>query len=206
MTKKNRDYFVLLKKQMSCCIEAAGLLETLLSGTSAADADACRGRVRGLGAAAAALYQDILRGLSTEFITPIDQEDILRLSQSVAELMDALAKAFVDVQIYHIGQLPEHSAELSRSMAACVYALLEAMEELKNFKKPELLRAKLLRVKVRRSEAEDIYTDAVCALFARMKDCRLLLGSKALYDSLQSCCVLCGRTAALMEQIIIKNT
>lgn len=55
-------------------------------------------------------------------------------------------------------------------------------------------------------EADEVYVDASYRLFAVPADCRVLMGSKAVYESLENCCDLCEHAADVIEQVIIKNT
>lgn len=82
----------------------------------------------------------------------------------------------------------------------------EAAVELKNFKKRDALHALLIKVNDIEIEADKIYTDAIYELFGSGADGKTLVGSKAVYEGLESCCDLCEHAADVIEQIIIKNT
>ena len=152
------------------------------------------------------IYHDILKKLSTEFITPIDQEDILRLVQIIDDITDALDEVIMDVYMYHIDVIPERTADLSRIVNQCVKALHEATAELKNFKKPEKLRGLLIKVNDIEIEADGVYMESIYALFGSDLDGKALLGAKAVYEGLENCCDLCEHAADVIEQVIIKNT
>lgn len=205
VSKKNNDYFALIQKQLSYSSEAVRVIEAHLE-SAAADMSACHGQMQQLTKRSDDLYRDILYRLATEFITPIDQEDILRSVQSMKAITYALAEAAQDIHIYRIRQIPERAEELLHIAGRCVQALEEAAKELKNFKKPEILWAKLCRVKNIGNEAESVYAAAVCALLSKTGDDRVLLGSKAICEDLKKCCILCVHTTEVLEQIIIKNT
>ena len=152
------------------------------------------------------IHHDILKKLSTEFITPIDQEDILRLVQIIDDITDALDEVIMDVYMYHIDVIPERTADLSRIVNQCVKALHEATAELKNFKKPEKLRGLLIKVNDIEIEADGVYMESIYALFGSDLDGKALLGAKVVYEGLENCCDLCEHAADVIEQVIIKNT
>lgn len=206
MARKSNDYFALIRQQTSYCVGASNLLEEILCKFNAESINAYRTRMHELEHTADGVHHDILNRLSTEFITPIDQEDILRLVQIIDDITDALDEVIMDVYIYHIDVIPAATAELSRVVNRCVKALDEAAQELKNFKKPEKLRTLLIRVNDIETEADEIYTEALHQLFGSETEGRTLLGAKAVYDSLESCCDLCEHAADVIEQVIIKNT
>ncbi len=206
MARKNNDYFKLIQQQTSCCLEASNLLEEILCQFHGDSIQVYRTRMHEIEHAADRVHHDILNRLSTEFITPIDQEDILRLAQIIDDITDALDEVVLEFYMYHIDSVPARAAELSQVVNRCVRALHEAAGELKNFKKPAALRALVVKVNDIEAEADGVYTEAVYELFASPTTDRQLLGAKAIFESLESCCDLCEHATDVIEQVIIKNT
>lgn len=206
MAKKQNNYFELIQKQSAYCVEASNLLEGILCKFNADSVGTYRTQMHEIEHQADEIHHDILKKLSTEFITPIDQEDILRLVQIIDDITDALDEVILDVYMYHIDVIPERTADLSRIVNRCVKALHEAAAELKNFKKPEKLRQLLIKVNDIEIEADGVYMESIYALFGSNLDGKALLGAKAVYEGLESCCDLCEHAADVIEQVIIKNT
>lgn len=206
MAKKNHNYFEMICQQASYCVAASNLLEEILCKFHADSVSAYRSQMHEIEHTADEVHHQILKKLSTEFITPIDQEDILRLVQIIDDITDALDEVILDIYMYRIEQIPEKTAELSRVVNKCVNALYEATEELKSFKKPETLRTRLVKVNDIEVEADEIYMDAIYRLFGSTADVKTLLGSKEIYEGLENCCDLCEHAADVIEQVIIKNT
>lgn len=206
MAKKNNDYFKLIEQQTAYCLEASNLLEEILCKFHADSINAYRTQMHEIEHAADRIHHDILNKLSTEFITPIDQEDILRLAQIIDDITDALDEAVMDFYMYHIDHVPAKAAELSKIVNRCVRALYEAAGELKNFKKPTTLLSLTVKVNDIESEADAVYTEAIYELFAASVDARTLVGTKEVLESLESCCDLCEHATDVIEQVIIKNT
>lgn len=206
MAKKNNNYFELIKKQASYCVEASNLLEEILCKFDANELSQYRTQMHSIEHDADEVHHDILNKLSTEFITPIDQEDILRLVQIIDDITDALDEVILDIYMYRVDCIPERTADMSRLVNKCVTALYEATEELKNFKKPDALRSMLVKVNDIECEADDVYTDAIYNLFGTGTDAKTLFCGKAVYEGLEDCCDLCEHAADVIEQVIIKNT
>ena len=206
MAKKNNDYFKLIEQQTSYCLEASNLLEEILCKFNADSINAYRTQMHDIEHAADRIHHDILNKLSTEFITPIDQEDILRLAQIIDDITDALDEVVLEFYMYHIDVVPQRAAELSKIVNRCVRALHEAAGELKNFKKPAALRELVVKVNDIETEADDAYTEAIYELFGSTADGRTLFGAREIYESLESCCDMCEHATDVIEQVIIKNT
>ena len=152
------------------------------------------------------VHHDILNKLSTEFITPIDQEDILRLVQIIDDITDAIDEVILDIYMYHMERIPAKIRELSKIVNKCVKALNEAVAELKNFKKSEALRTFLINVNDIEIEADQIYIEAIYELFGSESVGKNLIGTKAVYEGLENCCDLCEHAADVIAQVVIKNT
>lgn len=206
MAKKNNNYFELIKTQAYHCVEASDLLEGILEGFEAARIDEYRTKIHAIEHNADGVRHDIMSKLSTEFITPIDQEDILRLVQIIDDITDALDEVVLDIYMYCVDKIPSRAVELSHKVNECVHALLDAASELKNFKKPDFLREKLIKINDIESEADDLYTASIHEIFAQKADVGAMIGAKAIYDALEDCCDLCEHAADVIEQVIIKNT
>lgn len=206
MAKKNNDYFDLINKQTSCCVEASNLLEEILCKFNLDSINAYRTQMHEIEHRADDIHHDILNKLSTEFITPINQEDILHLVQIIDDITDALDEVILDIYMYHIDVIPRKTAALSKVVNRCVKALDEAASELKNFKKRDALHALLVKVNDIEIEADKIYTDAIYELFYSDVNSKTLIGAKAVYEGLEHCCDLCEHAADVIEQVIIKNT
>ncbi|MBQ7359165.1 MAG: DUF47 family protein [Lachnospiraceae bacterium] len=206
MAKVKNDYFKMVEQQVELCVEASDYLQEILCNYSEANLTEQRTKMHDIEHRADEVHHDILRKLSAEFITPIDQEDILCLVQIIDEVTDALDEVVLDFYMYHIDRLPAAAPELSKIINKCVKALYEAAKELKNFKKPENLRKKLIEVNTIESEADEVFLEAVHNLFGTETESKVLIGHKAIYESLENCCDLCENAADIIEQIIIKNT
>lgn len=206
MAKNKNDYFNLIEHQVEFCVKASDLLESIICDYSVDGITSQKNDMHEIERQADDLHHDILSRLSAEFITPIDQEDILRLVQLIDDITDAIDEVVLDFYMYSIDRMPEEAPALSSSVNKCVKALYSAVKELKNFKKPHELRKLLVEVNTVESEADTIYADALHRLFGGTESAKELISGNAIYESLEGCCDLCESVAEVIEQVIIKNT
>ena len=207
MAKKNKnDYFKLAEEQIAYCVQASALLKEILDQYSIDTILDWKSKMHEIENKADELYHDIHTRLSIEFITPIDQDDILRLIQIIDDVTDSIDEVALYLYAYNVIDLPTDAKPLANIVDKCVNALYEAVKELKNFKKPDALRRLLVEVNTIESEADAYYAEAIHNLFANCQNTKKLIGNHAIYDSLESCCDLCEHAADVIEQIIIKNT
>lgn len=206
MAKVKNDYFKMIETQAACCVEASEMLEAILSNYSAGSIAGQQEKMHTIEQRADELHHDILTKLSAEFITPIDQEDIVHLVQLIDDITDELDEVVLEFYMYGLASMPEYAVDISMVVSRCVKALFNALCELKNFKKPDALRTLLVSVNTIEGEADAIYVEAIHKLFAQEVDAKTLIGTKMVYESLENCCDLCEHAADVIEQIIIKNT
>ncbi len=206
MAKNKNDYFKLIEQQVEFCVKASDFLTECLCEYPAEKIPEQRDKMHNIEHTADRLRHDILTKLSAEFITPIDQEDILRLVQIIDDVTDALDEVVLEFYMYNIQKMPEFAPEFSKIVNRCVKALHAAVKELKNFKKPENLSKLLVEVNMIEGEADDLYVHAIHQIYGEETSYKELSSSKEVYESLENCCDLCEHAADIIEQVIIKNT
>lgn len=202
---KGTDYFALLGTQAACCVQAAELLAKFFENYSADALSERKEAIHVIEHRADELQHEIMEKLSGEFITPIEQEDIVHLVQIIDDVTDALDNVLLECYMYHIDALPAGAQEFSGGVLSCVRSLCDAVGELKSFKKPTHLRSLLVQVNTMESRVDELYVEGVHRLFAQQQDVRRLLGGKAIFDSMEACCDLCEHAADIIDQIIMKN-
>ena len=206
MAKIKNDYFKLVEEQAGYCVKASKLIVDMVENYSPFNLAFKCERMHEIEHAADQLHRSIILKLTAEFITPIDQEDILRLSQIIEDISDSLDEAVQEFYMYHVNVAPKGVEELAKIIDKCVNALYEAVSRLRDFKKPEKLRDILDSLTQIEEEADAKYAEVVYKLFQDETDAKILIGHKAIYDSLEDCCDLCDHAANMIEQIIMKNT
>lgn len=206
MAKKTNEYFLLIEQQAAICVEAAALLENILTEYSAAGMAVRRVEMHAVERRADGICHDIRNRLSAAFITPIDQEDILRLAQLLDDVTDALDEVALECYMFRLAELPAGAPAFAGLTRRCVGKLCEAAIELRNFRSSGRLRALLAEVNTLEEQADDAYATAIHDLFAEDAAPRTLIAGKAVFDCMEACCDLCGHAADVMDQIIIKNT
>lgn len=206
MAKKTNEYFLLIEQQAAICVEAAALLEDILTEYSAAGMAVRRVEMHAVERRADGICHDIRNRLSAAFITPIDQEDILHLAQLLDDVTDALDEVALECYMFRLAELPAGAPAFAGLTRRCAGKLCEAAIELRNFRSSGRLRALLAEVNTLEEQADDAYATAIHDLFAEDAAPRTLIAGKAIFDCMEACCDLCGHAADVMDQIIIKNT
>ena len=206
MAKRKNDYFLLATEQVEYCVKASALLVELFENYSAENVLTYKDKIHEIEHLGDEIRHDIISRLAVEFITPIDQEDILHLVQIIDDITDALDEVVMECYMLRIENAPESALMLANKTNECVNALSEAIKELKNFKKPTHLRELLVHVNTIEGEADGLYVQANYDLFGNKTDAKEIIRDKTIYDSFENCCDLCEHASDVVEQIVMKNT
>ncbi len=201
---KKTDYFDLMQKQTRTSLDAAELLVTILDDYDPQKAGEQREKMHLIEHAGDEIRHEAMKKLSRDFITPIEQDDLISLVQILDDVTDAIDEVVIELYMYNIRSLPKETKHLADMMLSCVKALSAAAAEFKNFKKSQSLMKLIIDVNTMESQADDVYIEAVRALFVNGESSAF--GVKAIYDSLESCCDLCEHAADVMESVIMNNT
>ena len=199
------DYFSLVASQAQCSLEAARLMKEILYGYAPATIVERMTQVHHIEHEADEIRHEVIKHLSKDFITPIPQEDLMELTRLMDDVTDAIDEVVINLYMYAVRALPEDTLRLSDVALQCVEALHKAVGEFKNYKKPETLVKLLIEVNSAESEADAVYKEAMHRLFAGESDARTVIGLKAVYDGLESCCDLCEHAADVMEGVMMNN-
>lgn len=203
---KKTDYFELMQRQTRTSLEAAELLQSILNNYDIGKLGEQRENMHQIEHQGDEIRHDAMKKLARDFITPIEQDDLISLVQILDDVTDAIDEVAIELYMYNIQSLPKEIKHLADMMLSCVKALSAAAAEFKNFKKSQSLMKLIIDVNTVESEADEVYIEAVRALFAGEENSSHAFGVKAIYDSLESCCDLCEHAADVMESVIMNNT
>lgn len=207
MAKNKNDYFKLAQEQADFTVKAANLLKDIVCDFDNIEIAKKREEMHELEHEADRFQHNTLTKLSREFITPIDQEDILQLIQTIDDVSDAIDEVGLQLYMFNITSMPKYAPEMADLVLKCVNAMYEALKELKNFKKPEKLRDLIVNINSMEGQADTVYVEAIHNLFVSEDvSYKKLLANRAIYERLEDCCDCCEECANIMELIIIKNT
>ena len=110
---------------------------------------------------------EIMEHLATEFLPPIDREDVTELTMLLDDVTDELEEVVQHIYMYDFKELHPAVLPTARVIDAAVGALCEATKAFNEFKKPKKLEKLLVAVHDRESEGDelcDICEDVACVM------------------------------------------
>ena len=200
------DYFEIMVRQAQCSVKAAELLEKMLRDYQPQMISKWRQQMHAIEHSGDEIRHDALRKLAREFITPIERDDLISLIQILDDVTDAIDEIVIELYMFNITVLPPRARELADMMLSCVRSLERAVEEFRHYKKSEKLMPLIIEVNSMEGAADEVYIDAMRALFTSDDNSLMAIGMKAIYDCIESCCDLCEHAADVIESTVMNNT
>jgi uncharacterized protein Yka (UPF0111/DUF47 family) len=204
--EKNYDYFKAFAGQLQFAVEAAKYLYCTVEDYEPDKLGECLTEMHGIEHAADLEMHGMMARLMREFITPIDREDIIALSQEIDEITDTIEDVLMKAYMYNVRAMRPDALEFVHIIQRCCNSLVEAATELRNFKKPAQLMKLIIQVNEEEEAGDRLYMQAVRTLYTTCTEPMEIMVWREMYDMLERCCDACERTANAMETIVMKNS
>ncbi|RDW20308.1 DUF47 domain-containing protein [Oceanobacillus arenosus] len=151
---------------------------------------------------------DIVHGITTElnntFITPIEREDIMFLTNSMDDVLDGLEECAALFEMYSIVNIDKYMLEFVKNIRECTYEITRAVELL-TLKKLKDMRDHTINIKRIESNCDLLERQSIKTLFEIEKDPIRIIQYKEIYESFEDIADHCERVANTLEAIIMKN-
>ncbi|MBQ3106123.1 MAG: DUF47 family protein, partial [Eggerthellaceae bacterium] len=134
--KQKYDYFEAFQQLSALAVKEADLLvETIQNFEEGADLKPVLDKAHELEHSGDLVNHAIFQNAATDFITPIDREDIIELAQNLDEVLDLIEDVMQRFYMYDVHTMHEGALEFAQIIRKSCGALNEAMEDFANFKK-----------------------------------------------------------------------
>lgn len=149
---------------------------------------------------------DLLRVLSKAFITPIEREDIMSLSQNIDEITDKVEDVLIRIYINHIDSIRPDALEMVRVVIRCCESVRELMKEFADFRRSKKLRDHIIQINTMEEEADALFFSSMYALHGEKEDPVQIITWREVYIYLEKCADACEHAADVVESILLKNS
>jgi predicted phosphate transport protein (TIGR00153 family) len=151
------------------------------------------------------VVREMEEALAKTFVTPIDREDLQRLSQEIDDITDMINLAARYFYIYRVAQVTDPMRYLLELIVDGTSQLKGALPKLRKHDWPALLEtARSLRALEKKGD--DLFRESVRVLFDDEKmPARELLRQKEILDDLENAVDRCERVANTLANLSIKH-
>ena len=144
--------------------------------------------------------------LLKDFLPPIDREDILNLAYELDDLIDNIDEVVIDLNIYNVTQIKENMKNSIELLLKATESIYNLITELKNLKKIQEIKDKVVEVNTIEEEADRLYEKSTQELYKEEKEVVEILKWSNIYETIEDCFDACESIAYSVEEILVKNT
>ena len=204
--KKQFDYFAAMEQLANNSHQAAGLLVKIVEdydpSTLASEAEAIHRLEKG----ADQIVDDLTNELYDAFITPIDREDILVISERLDDILDGINGLTYLFENLAVDKMRPQTLEFTQLIVHATEGVHTAVKEFPKFKHSKTLKKMIDEVNHIESDADRLYSALKKELFTNEKDAIEIIKWKEIYDRYEVIINDSERAVDLIDGMVIKNT
>ena len=205
--KKKFNYFDAFEEQVDlACQEAELLVEAIDNFTSSEDLLPVVERAHAIENMGDEVSHKIFSALAVDFITPIEREDIIAMTQNLDDVIDYMESTVQRFYMLNVSSMHPHAGEFARLLLKSCYALKDAMHDFRDFKKSKNLQKLIIGVGDVEEEADKLFFHVMHDLYANddYDPVHIFVWDK-LFQRMENTADACEHVMDTMSTVILKN-
>ncbi len=199
---QEKHFFDLLEQQADVVLEGA---EALLDMAKNFDhVTEKRDRIKEIEHRGDDLVHTTAEALNKTFVTPIDHDDLSKLTSRLDDILDFIEAASHRMWSYEIRSVPPDMVKLAEVILSSVREVNHAVKDLKNIKKKNEIINHCIEINRLENVADDVTHVAVAGLFKK-RDPIEIIKLKEIYEHLEIATDKCEDAADVMKDVFIKH-
>lgn len=204
--KKQFDYFGKLTQMAEYSFESAKLLLDFIKEYSTEQFVEKSEEIHRLEDLGDLISKEIMTELYDAFITPIDREDIILITNCLDDILDELNATTYLFENFLIQTIRPDTDQFIALVVTATSDVVEATKEFAKFKHSKTLQNYIDQVNQTESKADKLYSSLVKELFANEKDPIEVIKWRDIYNHLEKITDGCEAAADIIEGLVIKNS
>lgn len=140
------------------------------------------------------------------FITPIEREDIMMLSQNIDDVTDCIEDVLLRIYMNNVNHIRPDAIYFAELLIKCCQTLLDALKDFADFKKSKTLNERLIAINTLEEEADKLFLSSMRTLHTESSSPLEIISWREIYSFMEKCADACEHVADVMEEIMMKNT
>ena len=149
---------------------------------------------------------EVITHLTTEFMTPIEREDIMEMIQKLDNVVDHIDDVMRTVYMFNITELSPAIVSFAELIVRCTEAMKATMEKFENFRKSRTIKEYIVKVNEIEDEGDLLHLDTIYKLFGSELSSINVIRQNKLLDDMENCLDACEEVVDTVERIILKNS
>ncbi len=149
---------------------------------------------------------DALARLAKEFITPIENEDILAIIKKIDDATDTIEDVLIKMYIHDVKKITPSAAKFVDIIKRECQAMAVVLEEFPNFKKSNIVHDKIMEVLAVEEEGDKLYISSIKELYQTVDDVKELIITEDMINAFEACCDVIEEIAQVIDEAVMKNS
>lgn len=196
-------FYGFLEQQADVAYEAALAVARFKNG--GVRADEVRELVQNIEHRGDKIVHEVEEALARTFVTPIDREDLQKLSKELDDVLDLMNGAMRACVLFGVERPTEPMIALVDKLVECTEVLRDAVPKLRTHQYTQLIEASR-RVRRLEKDGDLVFRSAVSGLFKSTDvDFKQLLREREVLEDLEGAIDHCERVASTLANLAIKH-
>lgn len=205
--RRKFDYFDAFEKQARLAIKEADLvIEMIENFTGPENLEDMMERAHKIEHDGDEISHSVFNTVATDFITPIEREDIINMTQFLDNIIDYVEDVVQRFYMYNVDSVHPDAIEFARLIKKSCETIGMAMEDFRNFKKSKKVKQLIVDINTYEEEADRLYIHVLRDL--HMNDYEkpmYVIAWSHIFDRMEYCCDACEHTADVIHTVLLKN-
>ena len=149
----------------------------------------------------------MIKLLAKEFITPIEREDIMAMSESIDTVTDKIEDVLQKMYMYNVKTIRQDAVETAKILIEITDSVKAALEEFHNFKKSKTINDYIIEINRLEEVGDKLYMDNTRNVFTDPDITPLEAFSWShIFHYMEDVFDACEDTADVVEGVVMKNS
>jgi len=198
---QDKIFYTLLEEQSELVLKAAELFKEMLNQPEQFSENVKK--MSTLEHEGDEIVHKMIHKLHKSFITPIDQEDLSKLTSLYDDVLDYIDSVTNRIFIFQVKQRDEVIIKFAEIIEKQVREVNEALKQICKMKKDEIEKS-FKKVHSLENIADDLHDDSMVALFKEKDPIKIII-MKEIYDFLEGITDKCEDVCLVIQDIVLKN-
>jgi predicted phosphate transport protein (TIGR00153 family) len=199
---QDKVFFNLLEQQAGLALDAANLFHSMISGHEISEKNVKK--MKRIEHEGDEIVHEMFHKLNKTFITPIDHEDISKLTSTYDDILDYINAVTNKIYLFKLENPDGVIKDFADIIVKLVKEVNGVLVHIRKIKQEEI-EEKFKEVHKMENEADDLCDNAIAKL-VQEKDAVKIVIYKDIYEFLESITDKCEDVCLVIQDIVMKNT
>ena len=204
--KQDSFYYENFSECAACACQAAHYLEDALKNFKPEGLSSMLDELHQVEHAADEKKHELSNVLARAFITPIEREDIILLSQNIDEITDKVEDVMLRLYCNNVQTIRPDAIEMGAVLIHCCEEVRKLIDEFADFRRSKKLREYIIHINTMEEQADKLFIDSMRRLHTSTSDPIEIISWREIYIYMEKCADACEHVADAVESVIMKNT